>query len=158
MGGERRRREQVRTDKLGAAGGARDSRKEGTEGLSATDTLPHRQPDNQDTPHTDGPEGGFAVLHPAAQDGLQRRLRRLRRRTGRRLRRHTLAQQRKLGELLDTGIRERLHLHLRRGCRPQRHSAPQPHHGERPLAVGTPLGAGNRRARNGVAARNARGV
>ena len=82
----------------------------------------------------------------------------LRRRPRRRLRRHALAQQRKLRQLLNPGIRQRLHLHLRRGGRPLRHTAPQPHHRERPLAVGTPLGARHRRARNGVAARDGRGL
>ena len=72
---QRRRREQVRADELRAADGARDPREEGHAGLPAAHPLPHRQPDNQDTPHTDGTEGGFAVLHTAQEDGLQRRLR-----------------------------------------------------------------------------------
>ena len=158
VGRQRRRRQQVRTDEQRAARGARAARQEEHARMPQADTLPHRQPDNEDTPHTGRPARGVAVLHTVAQDGIQRRLRRLRRRARRRLRRHTLAQQRELRELLHTGVCQRLHLHLRRGSQQERPAPPQHHNRERPLAHGTPLGARNRRARDGVAARDARGI
>ena len=128
VGRERWRCLEVRTHQCRTAGGPRDARQEGHARLPAPHPLPHRLTDHQDTPHPDGPARSLAVLYPAAQDGLQRRFRGLWRRTGRRLRRHTLTVQRELCELLYPGIRQRLYLHLRRCCQQEQYPPPQHHH------------------------------
>ena len=74
MAGERWRRFEVRTAFVGAAPGARNSRREGSARLRATHPLPYRIADNQDTTHSDCTARGCQLLRTAAQDGLQHRL------------------------------------------------------------------------------------
>ena len=114
MAGERRRRFEVRTALVGAAPGARNSRRKGSARLRQTHPLPHRIADNQDTTHSDCAARGCQLLRTAAQDGLQHRLRRLWRRSGRRLRRNTLVVERELCQLLNPGVCQRLRIYIRR--------------------------------------------
>ena len=92
MGGEWWRHVEVWTDGLGGARRTRETRESGLAGLLAPHPFPYRITDHEDPPHTDGPQRGCGVLRQPPQDGLRRRFRGLRRRSGRRLRRHTILQ------------------------------------------------------------------
>ena len=123
MAGERWRRLEVRTALVGAAPGARNTRRQGAARLCQTHPFPHRIADNQDTTHSDCTARGCQLLRTAAQDGLQHRLRRLWRWPWRRLRRNTLVVERELGQLLYPGVCQRLRVHIRRCFEQERHQA-----------------------------------
>ena len=60
---------------------------------------------------------------------------------------------------IQTALREAgLHIPVRRGCQQKQHPPPQPDYRKRALAHRTPLHPGHRRARNSIAAGDARGV
>ena len=104
VGGQRRRRQQVRPHVERVAGGVGDAYGQRVGRLSETHSLPHRQSGDQHTPHQDRHTRSVAVLCADAQDGFPRRFHRCGRRFGRRLRRHPLGQQREQRELLDAGV------------------------------------------------------